>query len=100
MCYLPGTLALGHAHGLPASHLELAEKLAATCNEMYVRMATGLAPEIVFFNTHEGATEDIMVKDNDAHNLLRPETVESFFILHRLTKARGGVGKRPPQRPG
>jgi hypothetical protein len=30
-------------------------------------------------------SEDIEIKDLDAHNLLRPETVESLFILYRLT---------------
>lgn len=29
--------------------------------------------------------EDIYVKPADAHNLLRPETVESLFILYRVT---------------
>lgn len=29
--------------------------------------------------------DDIVVKPRDAHNLLRPETVESLFVLFRLT---------------
>jgi hypothetical protein len=86
VCYLPGTLALGAANGLPAEHMDLAVQLMHTCYEMYRRMPTGLAPEIVFFNTAGGATEDLIVKDADAHNLLRPETVESLFIMWRLTK--------------
>ncbi len=50
-------------------------------------MATGLAPEIAFFNTDANShQDDIVVKDSDAHNLLRPETVESLFIMYRLTK--------------
>ncbi|CAN6446386.1 unnamed protein product [Victoria cruziana] len=27
-----------------------------------------------------------MIKPNDRHNLLRPETVESLFVLYRITK--------------
>jgi len=41
--------------------------------------------EIVHRNTEPGSKEDLYVKDNDAHNLLRPETVESLFVLWRLT---------------
>ena len=49
VCFLPGTLALGHMHGLPSWHMDLAKELTETCWQMYARMETGLAPEIVFF---------------------------------------------------
>ena len=62
MCYLGGTLALGTQNGLPAEHMELGKKLTETCVEMYLRMPTGLSPEIVYFNTMEGGKEDIIVK--------------------------------------
>lgn len=29
---------------------------------------------------------DITIKPLDRHNLLRPETVESLFVLHRITE--------------
>lgn len=29
---------------------------------------------------------DIIIKPADRHNLLRPETVESLFVLYRITK--------------
>lgn len=32
-----------------------------------------------------GAKEDFFVKTLDAHNLLRPETVESLWVLYHLT---------------
>eukprot|EP00040_Diaphanoeca_grandis_P019645 m.103913 g.103913 ORF g.103913 m.103913 type:complete len:653 (+) comp27528_c0_seq1:133-2091(+) len=85
VCFLPGVLALGYANGLPQSHLTLAKELIETCNHMYTEMATGLSPEIAFFHA-DGNGPDMTVKDNDAHNLLRPETVESLFIMHRITK--------------
>ncbi|KAL5011605.1 hypothetical protein ScPMuIL_010156 [Solemya velum] len=85
VCYLPGTLALGHHNGLPAEHMELAEQLANTCFEMYNKMPTKLSPEIVYFNKAPGAPDDLIVKPLDAHNLLRPETVESLFYLYRFT---------------
>lgn len=30
-------------------------------------------------------SNDIIIKHADRHNLLRPETVESLFVLHRIT---------------
>jgi hypothetical protein len=32
---------------------------------------------------------DLLIKDKDAHNLLRPETVESLFVLWRVTGEAG-----------
>ncbi|XP_038150034.1 mannosidase, alpha, class 1B, member 1b [Cyprinodon tularosa] len=86
VCFLPGTLALGAHNGLPADHMDLAKELMQTCYQMYVQMETGLSPEIVHFNMHQGSTRDIEVKPADRHNLLRPETVESLFYLYRFTK--------------
>jgi mannosyl-oligosaccharide alpha-1,2-mannosidase len=97
-----------------ASDLEIAEELAETCYQLYRRTPTGLAPEIVFFNeadstdrstsstsstpsttpvegSYPGAHAsdigggDFSIKEDDAHNLLRPETVESLFILWKVT---------------
>lgn len=83
VCYLPSVLMLGHQHGLPESHARLAEDLMYTCYQMYVQMPTSLAPEIAYFNVVPGDTgPDIIVKYNDAHNLLRPETVESLWYLY------------------
>uniref|UniRef100_A0A8C9YFD3 alpha-1,2-Mannosidase n=1 Tax=Sander lucioperca TaxID=283035 RepID=A0A8C9YFD3_SANLU len=86
VCFLPGTLALGAYNGLPADHMDLAKQLMETCYQMYIQMETGLSPEIVHFNMHQGSTRDIEVKLADRHNLLRPETVESLFYLYRFTK--------------
>ncbi|XP_076902856.1 mannosyl-oligosaccharide 1,2-alpha-mannosidase MNS3-like isoform X2 [Bidens hawaiensis] len=113
VCFLPGTLALGATKGLTKTmamennlltfedleNLKLAEELAKTCFVMYAVTSTGLAPEIANFNS-EGYSEngldggnktseyvhDIVIKDLDRHNLLRPETVESLFILYRITE--------------
>ncbi|CAL9058583.1 mannosyl-oligosaccharide 1,2-alpha-mannosidase MNS3-like [Musa acuminata AAA Group] len=113
VCFLPGTLALGATKGITKKkaiernlltpddleNLKLAEDLAKTCFEMYAITSTGLAPEIAYFHI-EGDSEggldggnksseyidDIIIKHNDRHNLLRPETVESLFVLHRVTE--------------
>lgn len=87
VCFLPGTLALGAHYGVDAAggkpwHLDLAKDLMRTCYEMYKANGHMLAPEIALFDT-EG--QELFVKDADAHDLLRPETVESLFYLYRLT---------------
>ncbi|KAE8689872.1 Mannosyl-oligosaccharide 1,2-alpha-mannosidase MNS3 [Hibiscus syriacus] len=113
VCFLPGTLALGATKGIikekamkynlltfeDLENLKLAEDLAKTCFEMYSVTASGLAPEIACFHTKEyfesgldGGNKsseyvnDIVIKRGDRHNLLRPETVESLFVLYRITQ--------------
>ncbi|KAJ1372151.1 hypothetical protein KIN20_034230 [Parelaphostrongylus tenuis] len=84
VCFLPGTLALGSHNGLPPQHMELAKELGKTCQRLYVT-PTGLAPEIAHFNMLSDATKDIIIKPLDAHSLLRPEAVEAWFYLYRIT---------------
>ena len=74
------------------AHLQLAKELMRTCVEMYERMPLGLHPEIAKFDQEEDDKNnikcfggDLCVSANDAHSILRPETVESLFILHRVT---------------
>ena len=113
VCFLPGVYALGAKNNiakLPKTstsdnlsvdemsniHLKVAEELMETCYNMYKDSGSmGLAPEIVMFDCGNdpnnskkcGNTgKDFYIKPNDEHNLLRPETVESLFILWRLTK--------------
>ncbi|XP_064460068.1 endoplasmic reticulum mannosyl-oligosaccharide 1,2-alpha-mannosidase-like isoform X2 [Ornithodoros turicata] len=86
VCYLPGTLALGYHHGLPRDHLDLAQSLMDTCLKTYAVNPTFLAPEISHFNMDEHGDKDIIVKSNDAHNLLRPETLESLWYLYYVTQ--------------
>ncbi|KOB76702.1 alpha-1,2-Mannosidase [Operophtera brumata] len=49
-CFLPGTLALGRANGLPDWHMRMAEELMHTCYLTYAAHPTFLAPEITHFN--------------------------------------------------
>ncbi|CAC36930.2 Endoplasmic reticulum mannosyl-oligosaccharide 1,2-alpha-mannosidase [Schizosaccharomyces pombe] len=99
VCFLPGTLMWGATNGtsLEAARtsknwgtrqerdVKLAQELMRTCYEMYNMTATGLAPEIVFFDVDQTKNE-IYSKRRDQHNLMRPETVESLFILYRITR--------------
>ncbi|KAK5642975.1 hypothetical protein RI129_009142 [Pyrocoelia pectoralis] len=85
-CYLPGTLALGVHHGMPDSHMKIAEELMTTCYQTYVQQPSFLAPEITYFNIHGDNSNDMYVKTNDAHNLLRPEFIESLWYMYQITK--------------
>jgi len=86
VCFLPGLLALGVHRGLPAAHeedhLSLAKELMRTCYEMYNASGTMLAPEIVHFDTQG---QEVHIKRQDSHSILRPEAVESLFYLFRIT---------------
>ena len=88
------------------NQMKLARELTKTCWGMYKVTETGLAPEIVWFEA-EGAAfsptpdlsklprssssraswkKDYIIKPLDAHNLQRPETVESLFLMYRITE--------------
>lgn len=84
--------------------MKLARELTKTCWAMYAVTETGLSPEIAWFNVEElepgpgwrsrnqssddreSWKKDIKIKSADAHNLQRPETVESLFLLFRVTE--------------
>ena len=120
VCFMAGTIALGATGGITEAEakklstwtkkkdeeMKLARELTHTCWGMYKAMATGLAPEIAFFQVddpplpesapHEAPKDfeesedaewrkDFMIKSNDVHNLQRPETVESLFYMWRIT---------------
>jgi len=87
VCFVPGMLALGVHHGMPEDHMTLAVDLMETCYRTYAERPTFLAPEITFFNYKPTADDvpDMYVKTNDAHNLLRPEFIESLWYMWALT---------------
>ncbi|CAG2170047.1 unnamed protein product [Oppiella nova] len=100
VCFLSGTLALGYYHEVMKApkihghsvaedspfneHLVLAEKLGRTCHYMYNLTKTGLSPEIAYFD-ETGNDDELQIRPADAHNLLRPEFVESLFYLYHIT---------------
>lgn len=98
VCFAGGMFALGATEGLPIdaarrnhwtstqeNDFRMGLELTRTCYEMYAQMPSGLSPEIVHFNTDPSKMRDFTVKRNDCHNLQRPETVESLFVLWRIT---------------
>lgn len=115
VCFLPGTIALAatggetlmkarRKHNWSAekeTQIELARDLTKTCWGMYAVTETGLAPEITWFkaadldvepirssssNNISTWKEDYIIKPRDAHNLQRPETVETLFMMWRITE--------------
>lgn len=78
-CFFPGLLALGVAEGVDVSgnDLVIAKDLLRTCVFTYKNAPCGIAPEHVKF--------DPTYRAGDASYHLRPETVESLFILWRVT---------------
>ena len=88
-CFLGGMLALGaytHPDGLQSQQaqrqLKTGKQLAYTCYQMYARSKSGLSPEFVTFD----GTNDDFKKGRSRFYILRPETVETFYILYQLTK--------------
>merc|ERR1711963_1386897 len=101
-CFLPGTLALGAMMGAAldaASDLRMAAALVTSCMEMY-NTTSGLAPESVNWRLFPGDSDgplshlagsmpggslEFLIADDNAHSLLRPETVESLWYMYVAT---------------
>jgi mannosyl-oligosaccharide alpha-1,2-mannosidase len=79
LCFLPGLLALGDdGTGNGSSTMIVAKELVLGCHSTYTRTATGLGPEQA--SVHDGRYD---VKKWGYY--LRPEHVESLFVLYRKT---------------
>ena len=78
-CFSGGLFALSYHHTKDASHLKLAEDVAYTCHEMYLSSSTGLAPDSAVFGANG-------ITPGDNKYILRPETVETYFYLWRVTR--------------
>ncbi|CAG8626260.1 20514_t:CDS:10 [Cetraspora pellucida] len=95
-CFVPGMLAMGSKVLDRPNDLETAIRLAETCYWSYNMTYTGIGPEKIWYTTsnvssisrwsqiQSGKLPTELVKI-DANYLLRPETVESLFILYRIT---------------
>lgn len=87
-CFFPGNVALGvHSGAVRGAkakrYMAVAEGITRTCWEMYDRMPSGLAAESVnLVNSTSPAGE---MYPSPTYYILRPETVESFFYMWRIT---------------
>ncbi|MCL4146794.1 UNVERIFIED_CONTAM: hypothetical protein GTU68_002327, partial [Idotea baltica] len=84
-CFAAGMLALG-SHVIKGDqtqrHGEIGAEVANTCHESYVRTPTGLGPESFRFSE---ASEARAMKSSEKYYILRPEVVEGWFYMWRLT---------------
>ncbi|PAA80175.1 hypothetical protein BOX15_Mlig034257g1, partial [Macrostomum lignano] len=62
--------------------LSIGVELTRTCREAYRRSAVGLGPEAFEFDNN---VEAVAIRPEDKTHMLRPETVESYFHLWRIT---------------
>jgi len=83
-CFSGGMFALGAAENIvsdPIDDLLLGGDITATCHESYDKTPNKLGPEV--FNM---AANREFTPGGPSYYILRPETVESYFILWRTTK--------------
>lgn len=84
-CFAGGMFALAAHEGACESQeqcdkqLEWGKELTKTCYEAYRRQATGIGPETMNFPPGKDVTPGVR------SYILRPETIESIFILYRVT---------------
>lgn len=78
-CFAPGMLALGAYHMGDDDTLQLAADLTETCYEMYHRQISGVSPE-------KCQVPSLEPVPGESHYLLRPEAIESIFVMWRITK--------------
>ncbi|XP_063907218.1 mannosyl-oligosaccharide alpha-1,2-mannosidase IA isoform X2 [Zophobas morio] len=85
-CFSGGLLALGSKtlkNDMSDRYMDVAKKITSTCHESYDRSYTKLGPEAFRFT--EGA-EARALKNSEKYYILRPEVIESYFYMYRLTK--------------
>ncbi|KAF3831884.1 hypothetical protein GH733_000696, partial [Mirounga leonina] len=84
-CFAGGMFALGADDappGLTQHHLQLGAEIARTCYESYNRTYMKLGPEAFRF---DGGVEAIATRQNEKYYILRPEVVETYMYMWRLT---------------
>ena len=83
VCFLPGLLTLAIQEGvIDTSYWSIANGILNVCMDMYSFTTLKLAPEIVKLNQ----MGKLSCSSQDRHNLLRPEAVESLYIMYKYSK--------------
>uniref|UniRef100_A0AAR2KS43 alpha-1,2-Mannosidase n=1 Tax=Pygocentrus nattereri TaxID=42514 RepID=A0AAR2KS43_PYGNA len=84
-CFSGGMVGIGADHGTLEKrqhYLDLAAEITHTCHESYSRSATKLGPEAFRF---DGGAEATATRLSDRYYILRPEVIESYMYMWRLT---------------
>ncbi|CAG7826977.1 unnamed protein product [Allacma fusca] len=90
-CFAGGMFALGSVttdptipgYGNRDRDMEIGQNFTNTCHESYIRSDSHIGPEVFRFTD---TAEAVAVNDGEKYYILRPEVIESYFILYRLTK--------------
>jgi mannosyl-oligosaccharide alpha-1,2-mannosidase len=87
-CFSGGMFALTYLYVNSLNETErneykkLATEITATCHQSYIRAETHLGPEVFHFY---GNNEAIGANKNENYYILRPEVVEAYFYMWRMT---------------
>ncbi|XP_030361037.1 mannosyl-oligosaccharide 1,2-alpha-mannosidase IC isoform X2 [Strigops habroptila] len=84
-CFSGGMIALGAEHAgeeRKQHYMDLAAEITTTCHESYARSDTKLGPEAFRF---DAGTEAMATRLSERYYILRPEVVESYMYMWRLT---------------
>ncbi|XP_054992483.1 mannosyl-oligosaccharide 1,2-alpha-mannosidase IA isoform X1 [Sorex araneus] len=84
-CFAGGMFALGAddaPEDLTQHYLQLGAEIARTCHESYNRTVMKLGPEAFRF---DGGVEAIATRQNEKYYILRPEVIETYMYMWRLT---------------
>uniref|UniRef100_A0A9J7X461 alpha-1,2-Mannosidase n=1 Tax=Cyprinus carpio carpio TaxID=630221 RepID=A0A9J7X461_CYPCA len=84
-CFSGGMIGIGADDGPTEQrqhYLDLAAEITHTCHESYSRSATKLGPEAFRFDAGAEATATRL---SDRYYILRPEVIESYMYMWRLT---------------
>ncbi|XP_020489190.1 mannosyl-oligosaccharide 1,2-alpha-mannosidase IA isoform X2 [Labrus bergylta] len=84
-CFSGGMIGIGADDGAPEKrqhYLDLAAEITHTCHESYTRSATKLGPEAFRF---DAGAEASATRLSDRYYILRPEVIESYMYMWRLT---------------
>ncbi|KAG0056482.1 hypothetical protein BGZ83_004740 [Gryganskiella cystojenkinii] len=93
-CFIAGSLAMGAKYFDRPDDLVLAKQVAEACYQGYHNSATGLGPEAMRFDAVPGSNGKKFIVDpkgffkswsSTKNYILRPETLESLWILYRIT---------------
>ncbi|XP_067390038.1 mannosyl-oligosaccharide 1,2-alpha-mannosidase IC isoform X1 [Emydura macquarii macquarii] len=84
-CFSAGMIALGAEQAVEEKkqhYMDLAAEITHTCHESYARSDTKLGPEAFRFDS---GTEAMATRLSERYYILRPEVVESYMYMWRLT---------------
>lgn len=88
-CFSGGMIALGgktlyqDSDSDKGKYVSIGANITNTCHESYVRTKTRIGPETFVINDNN---DKFTSASNERYYILRPETIESYFYLWRITK--------------